>query len=110
MRDVGLWSICSLMLGLMVGVSVERADALRHARDASRMNYDAASYDLRACAATCSADAARGARAAAVALADVQGRLDRLRDETARAWTDCAVPGVWMDLGVVTLPEARGER
>ena len=107
MRDVGLWATSALMLGLMVGVSVERERADMRLADA---NADRAGYDLRACAATCSADATRSARVASEALADVQGRLDRLRDETARAWTDCAVPGVWHDLGVVTLPEARGER
>ena len=107
MRDTGLWAAASLLVGIIGGVAIERERAATSAAEAARAS---AAFDARACSDACAADARRVAGEVVRAVGGVALQVERLREETVAAWGGCAVPGVWHDLGVVTLPEARGER
>lgn len=107
MRDVGIWTLAALALGVLVGMGIATERTADGRADETRA---AVEHGMRACSDACAADLRRAAALAGRSAEGVEWRVDALRGEVEAAWGDCAVPGVWHRLGVVTLPEARGER
>ena len=100
-RDVGLVGLVALGIGLAtgLGLNVERVTM----RVVPAVESGEA---LKACSAACAADLRTHAALSVEAVERAEARVEALRVEMERAWRTCAVPGAWMDGGVLPLPWA----